>query len=372
MGWGDKGNDQGPWGKTPPQGNNSNNSGRGGGKPPEVDQFIRDFQDKFRRFFSPNGNNNFKTVTLVIIGLLAFWLINGFYKIDPDEQGVILRFGKFNRTSDPGLNYRLPSPIESLVVQKVTRINRIEVGFRSTSRLGKSSTPQYLSEESLMLTGDENIVDINFEVQWKISDMQKFIFNLRDPEDTVKSAAESAMREIIGRTQIASALAEGRSSIELQTQQLLQKILNNYDAGVEIVTVKMLKVDPPSAVIDAFRDVQTARADKERAQNEAKSYSNDIIPRAKGDAEKIILDAEAYKKEIIARSQGDAQRFISVYDKYKNSKDVTKKRLYLETMEHILKGMNKVIIDNDGKSQGIVPYLPLNELQKKENKEKKE
>ena len=215
-----------------------------------------------------------------------------------------------------------------------------------------------------MLTGDENIVDIDFEVQWKVREPSKFLFNIREPELTVKSVAESAMREVVGRTKIASVLTEGRASIEQDARGIMQTVLDSYDAGIDIVRLQMREVQPPSAVIDAFRDVQTARADRERARNEAETYRNDIIPRARGDAEKILQDAEAYQQQVVAKAQGEAGRFVSVYEKYKVSKDVTRRRLYLETMEELLKGMNKIIIDKKA-GGGVVPYLPLNELNKK-------
>ncbi len=369
MAWGDK-NNQGPWGKSPPPED-------GGGRRPsnddraDLEEQIKKLKDGFYKYFrSGSGGpvNNFKALTIAAIVFFVLWLANGFYKVDPDEQAVILRFGKFNRMADSGLNYHLPSPIESVIIEKVTRVNRIEVGFRSNvfTRGRSSESGQNILEESLMLTGDENIVDINFEVQWRVSDIKDYVFNIRDQELTIKAVAESSMREIIGKTPIASALAEGRLQIELETQKLLQNILDSYKSGVQIVTLKMLKVDPPGAVIDAFRDVQTARADKERLENEAESYHNDIVPRARGEAERIVQEAEGYKKEVVARAQGEASRFIAVYEKYINARDVTKRRMYLETMEDILRGTNKIIMDNGGtKGSGVVPYLPLNELNKK-------
>jgi membrane protease subunit HflK len=219
-----------------------------------------------------------------------------------------------------------------------------------------------------MLTGDENIVDINFEVQWRIRDPKAFLFNVRNPEITVKNAAESAVREVIGSTQIATALAEGRLDIEVKSKQLLQSILDSYKSGVEVVRLQMLKVDPPHEVIDAFRDVQTARADMERLINQSETYRNDIIPKARGESEKIVLDAEAYKARVIARAEGEAARFASVYKEYASAQDVTRKRMYLETMEEIMRGMNKVVIDD--KVQGTVPILPLNDLGRKASSDK--
>ena len=222
-----------------------------------------------------------------------------------------------------------------------------------------------------MLTGDENIVDINFEVQWKISDAPNFLFNVRNPEDTVKAVSESAMREIIGKSLIATVLAEGKSQVELGAKKLIQETLDSYKSGIEIVTVNLLKADPPAQVIDAFRDVQTARADLETSRNQAEAYRNDIIPKARGSAQQMILEAEGYKQEVIARAEGEASRFLAIYNEFRQARDVTKKRMYLETMEDILQGMNKIIIEGKG-SQGVVPYLPLPELKPAKRDDAKE
>jgi modulator of FtsH protease HflK len=240
----------------------------------------------------------------------------------------------------------------------------MEIGYRTNERLttrggGSGQVP----EEALMLTGDENIVDINFTVLWVVKDAKSYLFNIRNPEGTVKSAAESAMREIVGETPIAQALAEGRGKIETETQKLLQSILDSYGSGIEITLVQLQKVDPPNPVIESFRDVQRALADRERLRNEAEAYRNDILPRARGDAVKIQQDAEAYRAEIVNRSQGDADRFTAVYNAYKASEDVTAERLYLETMEEILKNSNKVILDKSTMGQsGVLPFLPLPSL----------
>jgi len=294
----------------------------------------------------------------------VLWLASGFYRVLPDEVGVVLRFGAYNRTTQPGLNYHLPTPIESVETPSVTRQNRMEIGYRSTdgttSRAGGSAQ---VPEEALMLTGDENIVDINFTVLWVIKDAKSYQFNIRNPEGTVKSAAESAMREIIGETQIAQALAEGRGKIETDSQNLLQSILDSYGSGIEITLVQLQKVDPPDPVIESFRDVQRALADRARLRNEAESYRNDILPRARGDAVKIRQEAEGYKLSIVARATGDAQRFDEIYRAYEVAQDVTLQRIYLETMEEILKNSNKVILDKAAEGRGgVLPYLPLPSL----------
>src|SRR5438876_4439087 len=345
----------GPWG-----------SGRGGGGgprgpvPPNFEELLRRSQDRFRRVL-PGGFGTGTGVAIVIAAIVVLWAASGFYRVLPDEVGVVLRFGAYNRTAQPGLNYHLPTPIESVLRPSVTRVNRTEIGYRAGE--GRGAGSRELPEEALMLTGDENIVDINFTVFWIIKDAQAYLFHIRAPEATVKAAAESAMREIVGETQIAHALAEGRGKIETDTQHLLQRILDSYGAGIVITQVQMAKVDPPAPVIDAFRDVQRALPDRERLRNEAESYRNDILPRARGVAVQTRQDAEAYRAEIIARSQGDADRFVAVYRAFKVAQDVTVQRLYLETMEEILKNSNKVIIDKAAQGQtGVLPYLPLPSL----------
>src|SRR5215468_9165864 len=358
----------GPWGSGP-RGGGPWSGNRGGGpgprgrgpQPPDFEELLRRGQDRFRRVL-PGGFGTGTGIAVVAIAILVIWLASGFYRVQPDEVGVVLRFGAYNRTTQPGLNYHLPGPIEKALTPSVTRVNRTEIGYRSGETVRGGGTRQ-VPEEALMLTGDENIVDINFAAFWVIKSAQAYLFNIRDPDATVKSAAESAMREVVGETPIAQALSEGRGKIETDTQTLLQGILNFYSAGIEVTQLQLLKVDPPAPVIDAFRDVQRALADRERLRNEAEAYRNDIIPRARGDAVRIRQEAEAYHAEVVARSQGDADRFIAVYNAFKVAKDVTLQRLYLETMEEILKNSNKIIIDKaaEGRS-GVVPFLPLPNL----------
>jgi membrane protease subunit HflK len=297
--------------------------------------------------------------------VVAVWLGSGFYTVEPDEQGVELVFGEWISTTQPGLNYNLPAPIGQVYTPKVTRVNRVEIGYRSGSDSTRTTTQRQVPNEALMLTGDENIIDVNFVVLWIISDAGKFLFNIRSPEQTVGDAAESAMREVIGKTEAEYARAEGRRDVETRTQKLLQAILDLYGTGILITQVQLQKVDPPEVVIDSFRDVQRARADRERAMNEADAYANTIIPRARGEAAQMVQEANAYKAEVVARAEGDAERFLAVYESYSVARDVTVQRIYLETMESILKGMNKIIIDSSGGgAQGVLPYLPLSELTK--------
>jgi modulator of FtsH protease HflK len=356
----------GPWGGGRGGGGNGHGGPSGpppgprGPQPPNFEEMLRRSQDRFRKAM-PGGFSGGTGIAIVALAIIVLWLASGFYRVLPDEVGIVLRFGAYNRTTQPGLGWHLPTPIESVLKPSVTHINRIEIGYRSTETRGGSS--RQIAEEALMLTGDENIVDINFTVFWLIKDAQHFLFNIRGPEATVKSAAESAMREIVGQTQIAQALAEGRGKIESDTQKLLQSILDFYGAGIVVTQVQLAKVDPPEKVIDAFRDVQRALADRERLRNEAEAYRNDILPRARGDAVRIRQEAEAYRSEITARAQGDADRFLAVYHAYKAAEDVTAQRLYLETMEEILKSAKKIIIDKPAGGQaGVLPYLPLPDL----------
>jgi membrane protease subunit HflK len=343
-----------PWSNTPNDNNNKN-----------FEDLIKAYRNKFKKNFThPNGPNinNFKyLIILFSVIILTFWLLSGFFILNEGEKAVITRFGKFARTASAGPNYHLPSPFEDITKQKVDRVEKIEIGFRSTS-LGSSnriSKNDHINE-SLMLTGDENILDINFVVQYRISDIKDYVFNVQSPSITVKSAAESAMREVIGSTTMAAALTSGRAAAEQKVGKLIQQILNSYKAGVEVVSLQMLKVDPPEQVIDAFRDVQTSRADKEREINQAQAYYNDVIPRARGEAAKLIESAEGYQLSVVATAEGNVGRFNAIYDQYKNAKEATKKRLYLETMEETLKDITKIIINP--KDSNILSYLPLDIL----------
>jgi modulator of FtsH protease HflK len=352
------GGGQGPWGGRP----------GGGQQPPDLEELLRRSQEKVKKLFpggggGPGFGGNRKALVLIPLVLVAIWLASGFYRVQPDEQGVVLRFGQWVKTTQPGLNWHLPAPIETVLTPKVTRSNRVEVGFRSAADIGRGGTSRDVPNESLMLTGDENIVDINFVVLWMIKDAGQFLFNIRDPETTVKAVAESVMREIIGKTPIAEATTEARGRIEVNSREQMQQILDAYGAGILVTQVQLQKVDPPSEVIDAFRDVQRAQADRERAQNEAEAFANDILPRARGDAERISQEAQAYRQEVVAKAEGEASRFLAVYDAYSKARDVTTKRMYLETMEQVLRGMNKVVIDPSASNAGVVPYLPLPELQ---------
>jgi membrane protease subunit HflK len=352
-------NKESPWGAP-----NKNNKQPSSNNPDDMEDLAKKFQDGLKNMFGGSSKTPDvkKPITLFIIGAIAVWALSGFYRVDADEQGVVLRFGKYTNMTQPGLNYHLPFPIESVMTPKVSRVNRIDVGFRSSNE-GSRGTIGDIKEESAMLTGDENIVDINYSVFWVIKDASKYLFNIQDPIGTIKVVAETAMREVIARKKIQTILTQGRAEIEIEVQKIMQQILDSYNSGVDITQVQAQKSDPPAQVIDSFRDVQAAKADKERAQNEAEAYANDVIPRARGEAAKIVQEAEGYKKEVVAQAEGEASRFIAIYNEYAKAKTVTQERMYLETMEKVLSGVNKIIIDKQSGS-GVVPYLSLPELKK--------
>ena len=349
----------GPWG-TPPPG--PPGGGRGpGGPAPDLDELIRKAQDWVRTYlWMPKGGPAGSGRAMGILGVivLGIWAASGIYRVQPDEEGVVLRFGAFDRTAAPGLNYHIPWPVESVETPRVTTENLVFIGFRSGDAASvRGPVGRDVVEESLMLTGDENIIDIDFVVRWRIRDAGDFLFNTRNPENTIKSAAESMMREVIGRTPIQPALTEARGQIEDQVRAGTQAIMDQYKAGVAITQVQLQKVDPPAAVIEAFRDVQRAAADRERQRNEAEAYRNDIIPRARGEAERMIQEAQGFRDSQEARAKGEAARFTSVLGAYSAAPDVTRRRLYIETMEEILRRNPKVIVDD--RLQGLVPFLNL-------------
>ena len=359
---GGKGGGGGPWGQGP--------SGGGSGQQPDLEELLKRSQDKLKQVLPGGGGGVPGSIILLAAAALA--AIVGFYaftfRVNPEEVGVVLRFGQPVRQEPPGLHFRLPYPIEEVRLPAVLRQNITELGFRTTeSNRNLSSTVRDVREESLMLTGDENIVDIDFVVRWRIrpDKVQEYLFNIQNPTTTVKEVAESAMRDIVGQSNIQPILTEARQKTELAVQKLMQQILDSYVAGIQIDQIQLQKVDPPEDVIGAFRDVQAARADRERLQNEASTYANRIVPEARGDAERILQGAEGYKQQTVAEANGQASRFLKVYEEYKKAPEVTRRRMYLETMERVMGGADKIILDNKGGGQGVVPYLPLDQLQKK-------
>ena len=347
------GGGQGPWGRGP--------GGPGGPRPPDIDDLIRRGQDRVRSVL-PSGMGGGLGIGLIIILLAGFWVATGLYRVNPGEQGVVLRFGKWvnqETLSPPGLHWHLPYPIETAITPQVDIVRQIDVGFarRSEASSGKMDRP----EESLMLTGDQNIIDIDFTVQWRIDNAGQYLFNIRDPESTIKLAAESAMREVIGRTGIQPALSTEKENLATKTQETLQRILDDYQSGVAITAVNLQDVQPPKQVADAFEDVQRARQDQDTKINQADAYANRIIPEARGEATQMIQSATAYRDRLIKESQGEAERFLKVYQAYKQNPDVTRRRIYLETVQKVLQDTDKVIMEG---SSGAIPYLPLDQLRR--------
>lgn len=360
MPWSNQSGGGGPWRPNPgPWGG----GGSGGQRPPDLDEFLRRSQDRLKRVMPGGFFSGKKGILLIVLGLLVVWGFSGWFQVNTSEQGVVLRFGKHIRSVGEGLHYHLPYPIESVVIANVTENRRLEIGLRmegaERSNIGVREVPQ----ESLMLTGDENIVDVNFAVVWQIKPggAADFLFNIQNPESTIRAVAESAMREVIGRSDLQFVLTEGRQSIERSVHDLMQRTLDEYLAGVLVLQVQLQKVDPPAQVIDSFRDVQAARADQERLRNEAQAYANRVVPEARGDAARILQSAEGYRERVINEARGAADRFNSIFTEYRKAPEVTRERMFLETMERIFANTDKVILDSPG-GQGVVPYLPLSEL----------
>ena len=371
MAWQDGNQGSGPWGRPP----------SGGGQDIDIQDIIQRGQERLRgALFSGGGGDDGggrgggmgggrisgRALGFLIAAFLVVWLASGFYRVLPDEQGVVLRFGRFVEQTGPGLHYHLPWPVESVQRPKVTVVNRTDIGMRMSGGefTSANGVVRDVPEESLMLTGDENIVDVDFSVFWIIKQAELFLFNIENPPGTVKAVAESTMREVVGRSKIQPILTEERQDTEEAVKTLMQETLDRYGAGIEVTQVKMQKVDPPAAVIDAFRDVQAARADQERIRNEAQAYQNKVVPEARGEAARIRNEALAYQEQTVAEAEGQAQRFLAIFREYRQAPDVTRRRMFLETMERVLGDSEKIIIDNQvGQGAGgIVPYLPLNEL----------
>ena len=351
--WGSGGGGGGPWGQ---------GSG-GGGNQPDLEEILKRSQDKVKQVMHGSGVPGplillLAAVALAVVGFYAFT-----FTVRPDELGVVMRFGKFDRQEPPGLHFRLPYPIEEVRLPKVTVANRTEIGFRGpTDNRARAVQSQEVLDESLMLTGDENIVDIGFVVLWNIKDAAAYLFNIENPEKTVKEVAESAMREVVGKSRVQDVLTEKRSQIEQDVRDLVQRTLDSYKSGINITQLQMQRAEGPSQVVDAFRDVAAAAIDQRRIENQAYAYANKVIPEARGEVQRILQEAQAYKERVIAEAQGEASRFLNVLEEYRKAPDLMRQRLYLETMERVLASTDKVIIDSNS-GQGVVPYLPLDQLQ---------
>jgi len=364
----------GPWGSGP-RGPWSSGPQPPGGRPPDLEELLRRGQDRLRSFLP--GNLGGRGIALIALVAIVLWGFTGYFSVEPDELGVVLRFGKFVREVQPGPNYHIPYPIETVLKPPALRVNKTDVGMRPVEDVRRGASMRELPEESLMLTGDENIVDVDFSVLWRVKPNRvgDYLFNVQNPEGTVKAVAESAMRQVIGRSNVQRLLTGGSSAqqpssgpqnekdVEGAVQDLMQKTLDSYGAGILIQNVQLQRVNPPSEVMDSFLDVQAARSDSERAQNEAQTYANRVVPEARGRAAKITQDAEAYREQTVAEAKGETSRFLQIYEQYKKAPGVTRQRMYLETMERILGTNNKMIIDTGPQpGPGVVPYLPLNDL----------
>jgi membrane protease subunit HflK len=304
--------------------------------------------------FKKNFNGNRLGSILLVLFLL--WASSGFYRVDEGEEAAVIRFGKFVRKGIPGLNYKLPSPFETVLKERVDKSRRIEIGYRSAgNRVRGEERVTFVTTESTMLTGDENIVKLTADITWHVKDLEEYLFNVMNPEECVKSVAESSIREVVGNMPISSILSNQKQEIADKIADSLQRTLDQYKTGINIEQVQLLEAEPPSQVIAAYRDVQTARADKEREINQAEAYSNDVVPKARGDAAKIAQAAEGYKQEVIARAEGDAKRFISVYGQYISSPSLTRERMYYESVSEILGGANKVIVG----AESVLPYMSV-------------
>jgi membrane protease subunit HflK len=353
--WGQRGGSGGgksPWGSGGPQGN---------GTPPDLEDILRRSQDRLKDFI-PGGSMGGKGLIILALGVLAVWLLTGFYTVRPNEVGINMIFGRYTGTSQEGLRYNLPYPIGRVLKPNVTEQQRIEVGYRSTPT-GQGRARDVI-EESLMLTADENIVDIDFDAVWQVNPArpQDFVFNLQNPEGTIKAAAESAMREVIGRRNIQAILTTEQASVAQEVRQIMQEALDAYGAGVLINVVQLQAAQPPSEVRQAFFDVNAAQQDAVRVQNEAGAFASRIVPEARGEAARTVQQAEAYREQSVADATGQAARFRQVYEEYRKAPDISRERIFIETMERVYGSVDKIIVDQNG--QGVVPFLPLNQNQR--------
>jgi membrane protease subunit HflK len=367
MPW-NQGGGGGPWGSGSGGGGGGSPWGRpsgggGGQQPPNIEDMLRRSQERMKQFM-PGGFGPGKVVAAIAAVVAVLWIISGFYRIQPGEVGLVLQFGRLVAQTGPGLNWHIPAPIQGVEKVNVSANNQTEIGFQVTPTRGGAQNVQPKNDEAVMLTGDENILELQYVVQWEVSDASAYLFNVRNRPELVKAAGESAMREVIGQMPAQRALAEGRTQLAADTQRITQRILNDYNAGIRVLNVQIRAIDPPNQVIEAFRDVQRAQADRERARNEAEAYRNDVVPRARGEAQRMVLEAEAYRQQVIAEAQGEARRFNQVYEAYRLAPEVTMQRLYLETMEQVLRGSNRVIIDQSTGGSGVIPYLPLPEVRR--------
>jgi membrane protease subunit HflK len=366
-GGGTGGNGGGPWGNRGSGGRNNGPWGsgpQGGGTPPDLEDILRRSQDRIRDIIPGGGSMGGKGLAALALVAVVIWLLTGFYTVRPNEVGINMIFGAYTGQSGEGLRYNLPYPIGRVEKPNVTAVNTVSVGYRPAQQ-GRGRD---VLEESLMLTADENIVDIDFDVQWRINPAraQDFVFNLQNPEGTIKAVAESAMREVIGRRAIQAVLTTEQASVAQEVRDIMQGTLDAYGAGIVVAVVQLQAAQPPAQVREAFFDVNAAQQDAIRVQNEAETFASRVVPEARGQAARNVQQAEGYREQSVADASGQASRFSQVYEEYRKAPEVIRERIFLETMERVLGGMDKIIIDQNGQGQGgIVPYLPLNELQRR-------
>jgi membrane protease subunit HflK len=331
--------------------------------PPDLDQIIKNIQDKLGGLFGGGKGGGGDAdigrfgIGLIIVVALVVWLLSGTYIVQQGERGVILHFGKYSGMTQAGLHWRLPFPLEKVEKVNVEQVSTLEIGYRSG---GRGASAMKVPKEALMLTEDENIIDIEFAVQYKVKDAGAFLFNVRDPQETIVQATESAVREIVGKSTLDFVITEGRDAIAQNTRALLQEILDRYNSGIHIVTVQMQKALPPEEVKAAFDDAVKAREDEQRLKNEAEAYANDLIPRARGAAARLMQEAQGYRASVIARAEGESRRFTQVVREYAKAPGVTRERLYIEAMEQVLSSTTKVYVDQKGGNN--ILYLPLDKL----------
>ena len=360
----DVSNEKSPWGQSS-SGQNSGRGSQGGGTPPDFENLFKRGQERFQQSLS-GGPTGYGISILLAIGALI-WALTGFYTVKTNEVGLNLVFGKFNGKTTEGLRYIWPYPIGAVVKVPVTDLNAMQVGSTSTSNSGRT-----IREDSLMLTGDERIVDIDFTVFWQVKSEspEKFAFNLKSPSETIKAVAESAMREVVGRAQLRQIVsgAGSRSQVETDVRQLMQRILDSYESGVNVTNVNVRNLDVPQPVVDSFRDINAAGQDSSQSITQAQTYESQIIPKANGEAAQLLREAEGFRTATVAQAKGQAARFTKVLDEYIKAPDVTRERLFIETMERVFSGADKIVIDNKA-GNGVVPYLPLNDIrQRTDNK----
>lgn len=327
-----------------------NEDGGFGGGPKDPMEVLEELKQRFKGTKLPGGILG----GIVVLALLG-WAATGFYIVNPEQVGVVKRFGKFSYITGAGPHWHLPYPIETVLRPNVTGFRRLEVGFRTVS-VGPPARYQKVPAESHMLTGDENIVSCEFIVQYRVKDPAAFLFHVADPEEAVRSAAESAMREVVGRNLVDDVLTEQKDKIQVEAGELLQATMDRYDAGVRIDQVKLQDVYPPDPVIDAFRDVASAREDRERLKNEAEAYANDLLPKARGDAKQRLNVAGAYRETKVKTAEGDVARFVALLKEYQAAKEVTRRRLYLDAMGDVLSRAKIVLTEGKG---NVLPVLPL-------------